>query len=79
MSWDGGDGSIPIGGAGQFLVSVTTKRDTVYSPFDVEALMPNSTGATQVSVCRMVLHSVGANVPCVIAAAVNESVVYTSQ
>ena len=47
-------------------------------PFDVEALMPNSTGATQVSVCKMQVHYVGANLPCVVASALNASVAYTS-
>lgn len=73
-----GDGSIRIGGAGQFLVSITTKRNAVYSPFDLEALMPNSTGSTQVSICKMQVHSIGTNLPCLLALSISDSITYTS-
>lgn len=79
MSWVSGNGNIKIGGAGQFVVSMTTKNNTVYSPFDFEALMPNNTvGVTQVAICKLQVHFVGRNLPCVVPSAINSSFTYTS-
>ncbi|XP_070193766.1 uncharacterized protein [Littorina saxatilis] len=77
LTWKAGAGNVTIGGAGQFLVTISTKRNTVYSPFDLEALMPNSTGATQVSVCKVQVASVGKNLPCLVPSAINSSISYT--
>ncbi|XP_076447924.1 uncharacterized protein LOC143284788 [Babylonia areolata] len=78
LAWRGGE-NVAIGGAGQFLFTITTKRNVTYAPFDIEALMPNSTGSTpEVSLCLMKVYSVGKNLPCVVASAVNNSVTYTS-
>nr|KAG5686353.1 hypothetical protein BaRGS_008367 [Batillaria attramentaria] len=78
LTWVSGDGNIPIGGSSQFLMSITTKRNTVYKPFDIEALMPNGTGSTMVSVCQVQVHSIGKNLPCLLPESLNDSVVYTS-
>ncbi|KAL8587122.1 hypothetical protein ACOMHN_026090 [Nucella lapillus] len=79
LAFVGNNENVRIGGAGQVLFTITTKRDVIYSPFDLEALMPNSsTGAPQVTLCQVQVHSVGANLPCVVPSALNKSITFTS-
>lgn len=79
LTWAYGSGNIQVGAAAQVLMTITTKRNTIYAPFDIEAIMPNSTTYTMLSICRLRSYYVGKNLPCTLNEAINASVYYTSE
>ncbi|CAL1532080.1 unnamed protein product [Lymnaea stagnalis] len=64
----GGKGSdtIPVGKTGRLLLDIETARNTIYSPFNVEFIMPNNSGTALLKICKVQLESVGLNNPCVV-------------
>ena len=74
-----GSNDVRLGGVGQYRLTITTKTGVIYAPFEFEAIMPNSTGSTDVSICSMSTHFVGRNLPCAVDVYLDNMVTYTSQ
>ncbi|KAK6994428.1 hypothetical protein BgiMline_011026 [Biomphalaria glabrata] len=76
----GGRGSdtIPVGRTGKVLLNIQTARNTIYSPFNIEFIMPNATNRTLAKICKIQLQSVGQNNPCVIKESIEKSVLLLS-
>ncbi|XP_059140845.1 uncharacterized protein LOC131928747 [Physella acuta] len=68
-----GNDTITIGKTGRILLDVQTARNTIYSPFDIEFIMPNNSGDSLGKICKVQLVSVGLNNPCVIKESIEKS------
>lgn len=48
-----GNDTITIGKTGRILLDIQTARNTIYSPFDIEFIMPNNSGDSLGKICKV--------------------------
>jgi hypothetical protein len=74
----GNNGTVPIGGAVDMLITITTLPNVYYSPMTLDFIMPVVNGTPVFTICFAEIVSVGRNMPCVNQTALNSTFQYTS-
>ena len=74
-----GDGTVAIGAATNVSLVITAQPDVIFTPMELEIIVPFQDNAPRVRICKAEIIHRGENLPCFDRVAKNASIAYDSK